>query len=126
MQVFHIGLDSKLFKNPLDYRVQLRDFWPALKDALALQRTQLFLWVPVFIAAGIALYFNLRFEPSSFVATSLVVFPIIGWLFLSHDERLRPILLFALCVGVGFMAGKLRTERVYTPILSDEVNFADV
>ena len=113
MQVFHTALDVLSVKR-------------GFKDAVEQQLAQGVLWVPVFLAFGIGLYFALPFEPSVYVSIAAFVLPFIAWIVLKSHEFLNKVLIVLLCVGAGFCVAKLRTESVYTPILQRDLDYADV
>lgn len=85
---------------------------------LLAQRGHMFAWVPVCLAAGIGLYFSLRFEPIPSLYLGAGLAGIVG-LFLGRvlHEALLP-LVFGLClVGIGFSIAALRTHGVEAPVL---------
>jgi len=92
-----------------------------LCDAFAYQRTQIFLWLPVFMGLGIALYFSLSFEPPLWWGGLAVLVVCMLLFFNKHRAALRPLLILALCACIGFFSSGLRTRLVYTPILSKEI-----
>ena len=71
-------------------------------DPFAAQRGTLVLWVPVALACGIGLYFQLSFEPSrSQILWTAVV--CIGLLISGRLSRAAgPVLIFSALVGLGF------------------------
>ena len=82
------------------------------------QRGHMFGWVPVCIAAGIGIYFSLRFEPvtplyvgaGSFGGTGLLLAKRFG-------EVLSPIFIGICLVGIGFTIAAWRTHSLEAPVL---------
>lgn len=92
----------------------------ALPEALPEQ--QLFLWSPVFLAAGIWAYFALESEPSLILAITCLC--IAAALILLSRNR---ALLLALAIFLtGFSAAKIRTETVRTPMLQATTSVTNV
>lgn len=90
--------------------------WP-LRVLVALRGT-LFPWVPVFMAAGIGLWFALPHEPGFgvyVVAFVALVLGVIGarW----GPELARPLILACACTALGFLAVGLRAHSVAAPML---------
>lgn len=103
-----------------------RSFLGALMGEAAYQSGRMFVWSPVFLAAGIVLYFMSPFEPpvyTGFLAGSLLA---IFLFFLRTHSVFRPLLVAALCVCAGFAAAGARTAAVHTPILSREMGPVNV
>jgi len=98
----------------------------ALEQVLDAEQPRWFLWLPVMLGAGIALYFALAQEPSLPTALLPAVMALIlrfyGW------QRVLPLLATAamLSVAVGFALAKLRTEAVRAPVLAKPVFGAQV
>lgn len=90
------------------------------------ERDRWFLWVPALFGIGIATYFALLHEPGW--ATS--VFPLAAALALrSLSQQHRVAVLFAsvlFVMAAGFLAAKVRTTLVATPVLSSALKRADV
>lgn len=97
-----------------------------LREQSALQRSQLFMWSPVFAGAGILCFFALSYEPPVFVSAGLVLLPLIAWAFTPKRMLWHVILGMVLCAGVGFACADLRTAFVYTPILKHETGPVEV
>ncbi|PCI56305.1 MAG: hypothetical protein COB36_05895 [Alphaproteobacteria bacterium] len=89
------------------------------------QKENLFLWVPVFFACGVALYFSLPFEPPAVLS----VFAMCFWL--AVHLLIRPIgarNILGKCVVTasfivllafsGFSAATIRTANIATPVLA--------
>ncbi|MDF2368715.1 ComEC/Rec2 family competence protein, partial [Sneathiella sp.] len=87
-------------------------------DQFRRDRTRWFLWFPVLIGFGIALYFSLHFEPG----LPWLVFPCLLLLLIyalkdNSFLSVRLALGAAFLVTIGFSAAILRTEMVTAPIL---------
>ncbi len=107
------------------------DFLRKLKDQIALQKDQAFLWSPVFVGAGIGAYFSLKAEPPPWTPAlilALVVFIMaMGWRY--RDQVLRPVYFvkFALIlICVGFSAAQIRTQIVAAPVLEKKMNMSSI
>ncbi len=77
------------------------------------------LWLPVFLAFGIAIYFLLPVEPNRW---SMVPFIACGCTVLALFWRvmaLRIAAMLVLLVAAGFLAAQIRTHAVYAPTLSE-------
>ena len=87
----------------------------AILDALEAARGQLFVWVPVFIAIGIALWFALPFEPALLLYLAVAGLGICAALV--PLGALRPLAMALACVALGFGAAGLRAHQVAAPML---------
>lgn len=87
----------------------------AILQALEAAQGQLFVWVPVFVGIGIALWFGLPIEPQWPLYLGVVGFGIcVACLPLG---ALRPLALAAGCVALGFVAAGVRAHQVKAPML---------
>ena len=92
--------------------------FPNLFDLVLGQRGHLSVWVPVFLAIGVALYFNLRFEPDSGAYATLAAIMIgLAAAALWLGESLRPFVMALLLVCAGFMLTGARANMVAEPVL---------
>ena len=96
-----------------------------MEGAVALQTGRLFLWLPVTMGAGAAIYLNLSFEP----ALWWVLLPaIIGLAALVVALRyggsgvVVNLLILLAAFAVGAAVCKLRTEHVRAPVLSSDIS----
>lgn len=112
---------------------QLTGRFEPLLQAIAMQKDRLFLWCPVFFAAGIGLYFSLKHEPNMIlICLSFVLFTGLwayGWLLKDkHVQGQVSWLVFgALCfVGAGLMSAQVRAQLVYTPMLEKKIRTTGV
>ena len=88
-----------------------------LRASYAADNDRLFLWIPVFMGAGIALYFGLDFEPSLWVAILPPPFAaVLAWR-TRHRPFAGPMSMALLCVSIGLVAAVLRFHAVAAPVL---------
>ncbi len=83
------------------------------------QRAHGFLWAPVFLGVGIAVYFNLRVEPPAIVCTAALAGAVAGVVALRwvHPEA-RIIVMGGLLILGGFGLAGTRAHWVAEPVLS--------
>jgi len=96
-----------------------------IETAVALQTGRLFLWLPVAMGAGAALYLNLPFEPALWwvflpLPVCLTAFVLMRRFGISGLLVNAVVLLTAFSSGA--MVCKLRTEHVRAPVLSSEIS----
>lgn len=97
----------------------IRDQWNPPRDRV--------LWAPVFLGAGIALYFGVDREPL-FAASCAVLATAIGILLMAmrrHPALVYPIFALTL-IAAGFVGAQARTMMVHAPQLERQINFARV
>jgi competence protein ComEC len=87
----------------------------AILDALEAARGQLFVWVPVFMGLGIALWFGLPFEPRLPLYLAVAGLGICAALL--PLGALRPLAVAAACVALGFVAAGVRAHQIAAPML---------
>lgn len=89
------------------------------------QKGRFFLWTPVFIGFGIALYFSLDTEPSVYSAlpTFLLCFASLLFVWIRKGEYfyLRTALLAMCLFHFGFMAAQYRAFSVAAPTIKKEI-----
>ncbi|MDO8840528.1 MAG: ComEC/Rec2 family competence protein [Parvibaculum sp.] len=88
-----------------------------LRVCMATDGDRLFLWTPVLIAAGVAAYFAIAFEPALPVALGAPLLPALAWLLFRQHAIMAPLAAAILCVALGFAAAALRTHLVAGPVL---------
>ncbi|NKB21954.1 MAG: DUF4131 domain-containing protein [Alphaproteobacteria bacterium] len=81
------------------------------------ERSRWILWCPVFLACGIAVYFQLSQEPAIWVGPVLISILTSGWIFISAIRRNTIVFLIFLIPVLGFTSGQLRTYLVSAPVL---------
>ncbi len=94
----------------------------ALQQSFALQSSRMMLWAPLFLIAGIWIYFNLPQEPSGIAVSGLAVISgLLFWL-----GRTRTFSLIMALVVFGFVIAKFREYVVETPLLRAYVSESDI
>ncbi|CAM3180664.1 ComEC/Rec2 family competence protein [Asticcacaulis taihuensis] len=100
-----------------------------LKDrteaVIALQTGRLFLWLPVAMGAGAAIYLNLPFEPGLWWVLLPAVICLIALAMARRygaNGHLVSVLILLTAFAFGAVVCKLRTEHVKAPVLSSEVS----
>lgn len=90
-----------------------------VKDALNSQRGRLLLWIPVCLSVGIALYFQLRFEPQrGWVSVFMLPVILILWKSYAYRSQAVGILWRAVAlIAVGFILAMLRSHSIAEPVL---------
>jgi len=91
---------------------------------LALQAGRLFLWLPVAMGTGAAIYLNLPFEPALWwmLAPSVVCFVALILVRRYSGGFVVNGLILLLAFALGATVCKLRTEHVRAPVLSSDVS----
>ncbi len=117
---------DKIIGNTL-LSMRWRSAFGAVKDTfnaqLALQKANLFLWIPIIFACGIGTYFSLPFEPPLILAVFSLVLAISLY---SMANKLK-LVVFALLIYVaGFSAATYRTHSIATPILSKKISTTQI
>ncbi|WP_424979836.1 ComEC/Rec2 family competence protein [Leisingera sp. S232] len=91
--------------------------WTAFSEVLHTQRGSFFCWVPVFLGAGIAVYFHLKFEPGPAFVAGLAG----AALFLAAGAVQRLPMAFLLWIPAliagGFCLASARTHLIAAPVL---------
>lgn len=92
----------------------------AIYEALTAQKDRFFLWAPVFLGLGIALYFSLETEPAAgaapLAAGAILATGVMG----RRDPLARALCGFALLTALGFGVAQWRAHEVRTPLLLKE------
>ncbi len=86
---------------------------------ISIQKDNMFLWMPVFLAIGIGLYFLLPFElPLALCVLVEIIAIFIVLSVKSSENRAFVLAAFAfLLISSGVLAGKVRTDIIHTPML---------
>ncbi|MEQ1576634.1 MAG: ComEC/Rec2 family competence protein, partial [Hyphomicrobium sp.] len=89
----------------------------ALADTLQAERSRWFLWLPVFLGSGIALYYSLAAEPDALTVWAMAAMALS--LRLVWRRSLAGTLITAglVAMAAGFALAKIRTEWTRAPIL---------
>ena len=104
--------------------------WPAwptigawLLERLLEERERWFLWLPVAVGCGVALYFSLSVEPPPWLATGLLLIALLGgsaWCYRTGEAGRERALVLSVGLGavlLGFAVADLRTHLVAAPVL---------
>ena len=94
-----------------------------LPTTLAAEQERLFLWAPVLLGLGIALYFWLPAEPPWWAA--LPGLGLSGWAAWHCRRQLPNAGMLPLLVVAGFMAAQLETARLEAPMLTRDTGFTE-
>ncbi len=97
-----------------------------MRAALENERARFFLWAPVWLGAGIAIYFALSREPGLTAAFAPALVFAILLACMARGTLSAVAATGMLLSGVGFVAAKLRVEAVRAPVLERQVSNADV
>jgi competence protein ComEC len=102
-----------LIKNP-------KSITEALSLMLAAEQERWFPWSVAAFAGGIAAYFGLGVEPSLAITGAVIAVAVLAGALahVSTNTMMRFACTVIAAVGLGFAAGKLRTERVDAPIIA--------
>lgn len=101
-------------------------FGRAASDVFEAARERFFLWSPVCLGAGIAIYFAMPREPQMAVAFLPLALACISRAAI-HRGRISAAVLTALILaGAGFAIAKLRVEAVRAPVLAKTLRNAEV
>ncbi len=92
-----------------------------------IEEGRLGLFAPVFFAIGIGIYFSASAEPRLIGGLFLMVLSFCIWMFLkSRGPLFYYFLLAFVWVSAGYCSSIIRTNIVCSPILKQEINYADV
>lgn len=99
----------------------MQKLYRTLSEMLLEQHHRWILWLPVFMATGIGVYFSLHAEPSiymgAFISVCLLVFLLSAW----RNMAARLCLMVIFFISLGFAMASVRTQQVYTPIFKKEI-----
>ena len=90
------------------------------------ERARWFVWLPVFVGLGIALYFALPLEPSLWAALGGLAAASALLVASGRPGLIRLAAVAVFAVALGFAVSKARTEWTRAPVLGHEMRFADV
>jgi competence protein ComEC len=101
-------------------------FFDRVRVTLDHERARFFLWAPVFLGAGIAIYFAIPREPDLLSAALPLSIFLIAKLIAARGTYVS-LALSALCLmGAGFIVAKLRVEHVRAPVLERPLRSVEV
>ena len=99
-----------------------------ITQQLAAQKTQLFIWVPFFFAIGIAIYFSLQHEPplrpymGMFLLLAAASYGMSRRQYISDLYKISFLGIIAISLVLfGFLCAQIRTQIVYTPMLTKKM-----
>lgn len=98
----------------------------SLMARLEEERARWFVWLPVFVGIGIALYFAQPVEPSLWAAAAGLAAAAALVVASARSGLVRLVAVALLAVALGFAVSKVRTEWTRAPVLGHEMRFADV
>ena len=90
------------------------------------ERPRFFLWSPVALAAGIAAYFALPFEPMPWLSLVPLVFALIAMSLVKRGTIGAAVTTALLLAALGFGLAKLRVETVRAPVLEKSLRGAEL
>lgn len=90
-----------------------------IREMLEFQRDRLFLWLPVFFGVGVAIYFSLRIEPSTFQLWAIGAVGIVAMLIIRRSRLIQTAIFSSLMmVAFGYVYTAIRTNMIAAPVLS--------
>lgn len=98
----------------------------ALRAALEDERPRFFLWAPVWLGAGIAVYFALSREPGLAASFAPALVFAILLASMARGTLSAVAAMGFLLAGLGFVAAKLRVETVRAPVLERQLTNAQL
>ncbi len=114
----------RLWRAALVYELgawSLPKFREGLAEAFQNEQERWFLFLPVFLGAGIAIYFALTTEPSWSLTLAIAAAPVMIWLAIGYrcgfDHILIPFALGLVMLGAGWSLAKIRTINVSAPVI---------
>jgi competence protein ComEC len=117
---------DKITRNTL-LSVEWRSFYNNVKSyfnaQIVLQKSNLFLWIPIIFACGIGTYFSLPFEPPLFLAIFSLVLAVALY---SMAGKFRFFALALLIYIAGFFAATYRSYSITAPILSKKISTTEI
>ena len=121
------GFGEHVPSRRFDVRAAFAWFTPAgLLEALEAEQERWFLWVPVFLGAGIATYFQLGAEPPLLLALAPLPVAIVLSMLWRQGSWAVIVTGALLAATLGFALAKVRTDFVRAPVLERQFGFADV
>ncbi len=103
-----------------------RDWSAPIAVVLEAERSRWFLWLPVWLGAGIGLYFWLPFEPTLTGVAGLLAAASCFRVIVRNGLAAGFFTTVLLTAVVGFTLAKARTEWTRAPVLERQLNRADV
>lgn len=97
-----------------------------LRDEIAAQQDQLFLWAAVFLCAGIGLYFSLLQEPPAGAGLGALGAGTAAFIITRNSQAMRSVIILLLFFFVGFSAAQLRTAALHQPMINKQLGPVEV
>jgi len=91
-----------------------------IKQPFLDERDRWFLWFPVLVACGIAVYFALPFEPPLPLTAATPLLALLAFGLRAHLD-LRPLLIGLFAFSLGFNAAQMETRILTSPLLEDKL-----
>lgn len=88
------------------------------------ERDRFFLWAPVCLGTGIAIYFALPSEPATAVAWLPLALAAIVWFMSRRGTLMRATVVASCLIALGFGLAKSRVEHVRAPVLEKPIRNA--
>ena len=110
---------------PVDTRsLRLHGAWEipyrGVAGLLLAERDRWFLWIPIFLGAGIVLYFSLPGEPPIWLGPLWLGAALVGaWL--GRGRTVAPMVLGLALIAGGFEAAQVRSMLAAAPVLESEI-----
>ncbi|WP_169822892.1 DUF4131 domain-containing protein [Methyloligella halotolerans] len=97
-----------------------------MRAAVEVQWDRKVLWLPVFFACGILLYFSLKSEPGLLPSVSLAAAAMALIAIFRRNVLLLTVFAAAGSASLGFAFAKIHTELARAPVIAEETDFARV
>lgn len=91
--------------------------------ALGAERERWVLWMPVYCAFGIGVYFFLKFEPALWLGPAIAL---LGGVLLYGKRKLALLFIPLLVFGIGFSSAQFATWSAHGPMLTKEIGPVNV
>ena len=104
----------------------IRELYKKIRDGYEAQYQRHILWVPFLMALGVAGYFHLRHEPPLWLAPALCPVLAAGIWYSRRARLLCLLLTVALLIISGALLAQTRTQRMHSPVLEHQMNYARV
>ena len=100
----------------LQFTLNTSWLYDVFKTQWFMQKDQIFLWIPVFIAVGIGIYFYLPLEPPLIILLMPWVMSVILTVSLPQKYKKAGWIIALICTGM--LAGGIRTTQLNAPMLN--------
>lgn len=97
-----------------------------LRQALDNERPRFFLWAPVWLGSGIALYFGLLQEPGFAVAVAPAIVFLILLAAVPRGSLAASVAIGFTLAAAGFLAAKMRVDTVSAPVLTKQLTSVEL